>query len=384
MRTGLVGPLVWAALAAGAALGWQALTVRYNYGGDWSALFYTGQSTAVPPQIAQEDVYRVNDATGYDGQYYHMIAHDPLLRGETMRFLDNPRLRWRRILLPALAYGAAGGESDRVDSAYSAVVLGFVFLGALWTARWAVAWGRHPAWGLMFLAIPAVAVSLDRYTIDVALAALAVGFVAEGRAGFSLAILVLAPLARETGVILIAAYALDAALRKEWRRVALAGAASLPWIFWLLYVARRTPADATVFASWVPFYGLIGRTLHPIQDSVATPWLLRAAILEYVGILGMWVAVALAAALLWKGKRDLTALAAALFAAVFIAFLGQPQAWSGVYSFGRTMSPLLIWLALAGVASGRWVFLTPLAMTMPRILFQLSPQWRGIWHGLMR
>ena len=380
---------MWAALTASAALGWQALTVRYNYGGDWSALFYTGQSTAVPPEIAREDVYRVNDATGYDGQYYHMIAHDPLLRGETMRFLDNPRLRWRRILLPALAYGAAGGQSDRVDSAYGAVVLGCVFLGAFWMARWAVAWGRHPAWGLLFLAIPAVAVSLDRYTIDVALAALAVGFAAEGGACFSLPvwriwpILVLAPLARETGIILIAAYALDAALRREWRRVALAAACAVPSALWLAYVAQRTPADATVFASWVPFHGLMERTLQPIQESVATGWLVRAAILEYVGVRGMWVAVALAAVLLWKGKRDLTALAAALFVAVFVAFLGQPQAWSGVYSFGRTMSPLLIWLALAGLASGRWVFLTPLAMTAPRILFQLAPQWRGVWHGLL-
>lgn len=383
MRAGLKGPLVWAALAVGAALAWQVLTVHYNYGGDWSALFYTGQATAVPPEIAREDVYRVQDATGYDGQYYHMMAHDPLLRGGAMQFLDNARLRWRRILLPALAFAAAGGQGERVDSAYGAVVVGFVFLGTLWTARWAVAWGRHPAWGLLFLAIPAVAVSLDRYTTDVALAALAVGFLVEGGA-LIWPILVLAPLARETGAILIAAYALHAALRREWRRAAVAALASLPWIIWLAYVARRTPADATVFASWVPFSGLMDRTLHPIQDSVATGWLLRAAILEYVGVLGMWAAVALTVVLLWKGKRDLTTCAAALFAAVFVAFLGQPQAWSGVYSFGRTMSPLLIWLAMAGVASGRWMFLAPLAMALPRILFQLAPQWRGIWHGLVR
>jgi hypothetical protein len=384
MRAGLAGPLTWAAVATCAALGWQALTVHYNYGGDWSALFYTGQTTAVPPDIAQEDVYRVNDATGYDGQYYHMIAHDPLLRHGTESFLDNPRLRWRRILVPALAYMAAGGESDRVDSAYGAVVLGFVFLGTLWLARWAVASGRHPAWGLIFLAFPAVAVSFDRYTIDVALAALAIGLVVEGGTWLSLPVLILAPLARETGVVLVAAYALDAALGRRWRRVAIAAASALPWAVWLLYASRRTAPDRTVFASWVPFYGLTARTVHPIQDSVATPWLLKAAILEYVAILGVWVAVALAAALLWKGRRDLVVLAAGLFAVVFVAFLGQPQAWSGVYSFGRTMSPLLIWLVMAGLAARRWLFLTPLAMAIPRILFQLAPQWRGIWHGLFR
>jgi len=373
--------LLWAALAVALAAGWQALTVHYNYGGDWSALFDTGAYTAAPPEIAVEGTYRFADSQGYDGQYYHFVAHDPLLRRDTARYVDNPRLRWRRILLPALAFLAVGGAGDRVDSAYGVMVLAFVFLGAWWLGVWSVRAGRHAAWALAFLAVPAVAVSLDRYTVDVALAALAVGFAvhgAEDRSWRMLVILALAPLARETGAILIAAYLLCAARRRDWRAVGLAAAAVLPYAAWLLYLAGRTAPDQTVWASWVPFAGLLARTLHPIQHSTATRWLREAAAFEYLGVLAMWLAVVLAGILLWKRKQNLVTVAAALFAAVFVAFLGQAEAWSGIYSFGRTMSPLLIWLGLAGLSTRAPQYLAPAALMLPRIVLQLEPQWKGI------
>jgi hypothetical protein len=70
-----------------------------------------------------------------------------------------------------------------------------------------------------------------------------------------------------------------------------------------------------------------------------------------------------------------------MFAVAFVALLGQPQAWSGVYSFGRTLSPLLIWLGMEGLRSRSWTFLLPLGLMAPRLLFQLQPQWRGILLG---
>jgi hypothetical protein len=387
-------PLLWAALATGAALGWQALTVRFNYGGDWSALFDTGGYTAAPGRIAGEGVYRFEGSAGFDGQYYHFLAHDPLLRGDTARFIDNVRLRWRRILLPALAFAAAGGDPERVDSAYSAVVLAFVFLGTWWAARWCAGCGRHPGWCLVFLLVPAVLVSLDRYTVDVALAALCVGFARLGRAlddgepsgtGSAwgvVAVAAVAPFARETGVVLAGALAIHWLLQRNWRRAALACAALAPYGAWLWYVAARAGRDQTVFASYVPFRGLMVRTLDPLQGPLGTRWLFTAAVLDYVGVLGIWLAAALVAVLLWKGKRDLVTIAAALFTVVFVAFLEQPQVWAGVYTFGRTMSPLLIFLALAGAARRWWMLLLPLAMNVPRLALQLEPQWAGIRHGI--
>ena len=45
------------------------------------------------------------------------------------------------------------------------------------------------------------------------------------------------------------------------------------------------------------------------------------------------------------------------------------------------MSPPLIFLALIGVAMRSWICALPMAAAIPRILWQLGPQWRGILHG---
>ena len=88
-----------------------------------------------------------------------------------------PPLRYRRILVPALAWALALGRDSAIHAAYLAVILGFVFLGVYWLARAIESRGRHPAWGLMFVIMPASLVSMDRMTVDVALAALTAGFV---------------------------------------------------------------------------------------------------------------------------------------------------------------------------------------------------------------
>ena len=379
--------LLYALLAAGMALGWQALTVHFNYRGDWSALFDTGGYVAMPPDIERESVYRFPDSAGYDGQFYHVTAHDPLLAKADAQYLDNPRLRWRRILLPALAFLCAGGDRRRVDSAYEIVVLAFVFAGAYWLALWCRRAAVHPAYSLAFVLVPAVLVSLDRFTIDVALAALAIAFAvygAEERGWRILLVLAAAPFARETGLIAIAAFAVYGVLLRDRRALWLSIAAAVPYSAWLWYVNAHTNADQSMWASRVPFLGIARRTLHPVVDAVNTQWLRTAALLDYVALLGIWAAALLAGLLVWRRKRDLVAIAAALFAAVFVVFLADPQSWSGAYSFGRTMSPLLIWLGLAGVARRSWLLLLPLAMVIPRIFFQLGPQWSRVLHGLLR
>ncbi|MBP1600100.1 MAG: hypothetical protein H6Q06_251, partial [Acidobacteria bacterium] len=72
-------PLAVAATALLLALAWQYLTVRFNYGTNWTALFHTGEATALPPSPENQSVYRFPGSLGYDGMYYRLIAHDPLL-----------------------------------------------------------------------------------------------------------------------------------------------------------------------------------------------------------------------------------------------------------------------------------------------------------------
>ena len=52
---------------------------------------------------------------------------------------------------------------------------GFVFGGVCWLASILVRQGRHAVFGLLFLAVPATIVSIDRMTADLAVGALTAG-----------------------------------------------------------------------------------------------------------------------------------------------------------------------------------------------------------------
>ena len=95
-------------LALTAVLGiwlWQLATVHFNYGGNWTALFNTAPDWPRPPFLASENVYTFPAGSlGYDGQMYHFIAHDPWITRGAAAAMDDPALRYRRILVPALAW----------------------------------------------------------------------------------------------------------------------------------------------------------------------------------------------------------------------------------------------------------------------------------------
>ena len=367
--------LVYALLCAALVLGWQSLSVTWNYGGNWTALFYTGVYGRIPPALASEGIYTVPASAGYDGQFYHYIAHDPLLNHGMADYVDNPRLRWRRILVPALAWAAAAGQSRSVDPAFFTVTLAFVFLGAYWLSRYCRSYGRHPAWGLAFALVPAVVVSIDRMTIDVALAALCVGFAlyAEAEPSWKLyPVLVLAPLARETGLLLVLAWCAWLLARKDWRRALVFSTALVPYLGWLAFLASRTAPDLTSLSSLLPLSGLVSRTFHPLQYAVTGRWLAAAAATDYLAVLGIWVAFGFAVAVLTVRPRKLTPIemAAAVFA-VLMTLLAKPDIWSETYAFGRTLSPLLLLLGMAGIARAAWWRLAPMGMVLPRIAVQM-------------
>jgi len=174
--------LAVALACAGCLSGWQALTVHYSYGGNWTGLFCTGALfKAHPAALRSENIYLFQNSFGYDGQLYHYIAHDPFFRRNFSDNIDSPRVRYRRILVPGLAFLLALGQDRAVDAAYVVVVAGFIFLGAYWLSRMAVAQGYSVALGLLFGLVPAVLVSVDRLTVDVALAACCVGFALYAR-----------------------------------------------------------------------------------------------------------------------------------------------------------------------------------------------------------
>jgi hypothetical protein len=365
-----VRPALWATLALALATLWLALTVRCNDKGNWTALYYTGAQSTIPPQLADEDIFQFRGMSGYDGMFYHYVAHDPWMRRGFDKYVDNVRLRWRRILVPGMAWLLAFGNDDYLDSLYIAVTLGFLWLGCYWLGLYCQRNGLNPALGMSFGLLPPAMISLDRMTVDMALAALCIG-VAVVEGPWLYLLLTAAPLARETGVILVVAYVIAT---RQWR----AAICLVPWLAWTAFVQLNTGPDHT---SWLglPFKGIIERTLHPVQFALTSRWLEIASSLDYLALIGIWMALLIGLSFALRRRFGFLELACAMFAA-FASILGKPDIWSDAYAFGRTLSPILIWLALIGISSRTWWYLAPVTMVMPRILFQYAPQWKGVLH----
>ena len=364
---------------------WVGLNVFFNYEGHFSGLFYTGAKVQLPPEL-DGHTYRVIDESGYDAAFYHMAAHDPLIRRGFIPYFDNSRLRWRRIGVPGLAALLAWGNDSLVDYAYIAIQLAFVFLGTLWLGRYAQQCNAHALWGLAFLLIPAVAVSLDRMTIDLPLAALCIALALYGLKGGLrwpvYAFLCAAPLIRETGMVLVAAWCLYSALRKDWRAVSQGVVCAIPAVLWWTYVSSRTPMDGTPWLSTYPFSGIIERTIHSMEAPTHTWWLRMADILEWGALAGIWLALFLALYLACKRRVGLIECTAVLFAA-FAASLGKYDIWASAYAAGRTMSPLLVALGLLSLKERHVLFALPLLLILPRIALQYEAQLAWIVRSVM-
>jgi len=366
--------LVVAISATVIAMLWMTLNVVGNYDGDSTALFYTGSEVAVPEALDGGHTYRADDPVGYDAQYYHLVAHDPLIRRGFEPFVDNPRVRWRRIGVPGLAAILALGSDRYVDFFYFVIQLVFVLLGVWWLARFAEASSRDATWGLAFLLVPAVMVSLERMTVDLPLAALCIGFALYGVAlqqtgGAFYAILIVAPLVRETGGLLIGGWCVYSLLRRDWRSVVLGASCSVPTLAWWTYVHSRLAVDGTGWYARYPFSGLVDRLVLGIDAPTASDWLRSAALLEHLAIGGVLVGLALACYLAWTRSTGLIELTILLFV-VFSSALGKLDIWTSAYATGRTMTPWLLLLGLLFVRGRSWVYGLPVLLVLPRLAMQ--------------
>ncbi len=350
---------------------WQALTVHYNRGGNWTALFVTGSRFPVPPALASENLYVFPDSAGYDGQMYHYIAHDPLLRHGLAKFIDSPRLRYRRILLPASAFLLALGRQNAIDGSFIASNLLFLFLGAWWLGRYFVLSGIHPAWAILFVATPAAVTSLDRLTVDLSLTALAMGFAcyAKIESRWKLfAVLILAGLSRETGLILIAGYCLSRLTQRRFAQAVLFSTAAAPAILWYLYVNSRTqPIIGTWFR--VPLSGMLTWAMHPFpyQYSPAVNALIIS--LEYLSMAGVLMACVLALLMLFRNPFGYLEIAAALFAGMALCF--NEGFYQDALGGGRVLAPLLIFLILGNAVNLSLLWCLPLILVSMRSWLQL-------------
>jgi hypothetical protein len=364
---------------------WQCLVVNTRYQGNWTALFCTGSSFAAPPALAGERIYVFPNSAGYDGQFYHYAAHDPLVRGGMQRYMDVPRRRYERILLPAMAFALALGHQPFIDAAFIATNLLFLFLGAWWLGRLLETFGFRPQWAALFVLAPATLISLDRLTVDLAFAALCIGFALYVRLKQDVGVygmVALACLSRETGFVLAAAACLPLLAQRRFAKAAAFATATLPAAAWYLYLASQTPADPDAQAAHLmPLAGIVKVMILPFSYSVADSsrtilqWLDRMALLGFVlaALLTVWIVRRTrfgpveAAMVLWSGLG-----------------LCLPKiVWAEPFAGPRLFTPLLILVMVLGMPLLRWRALVPMGMVLPRVALQvLAPL---LWYfGLLR
>jgi hypothetical protein len=386
-----IGPSMWALGAALAVLGWLALTVQANYAGNWSGLFRTGQTMRVPDRLAPGTL-RDPSPLGYDGQFYRFIAHDPFLQQGTPAYLDVPLLRSYRILVPLLAWILAGGRQGLIDGAFVLVVTASVFGGVYWLACAMVRLGRNAAWGLWFLALPGVIASVDRMTVDVALAALTACFawqqVARRERG-QWFVLAAASLVRETGIVLVAAAVFSALLQRQFRKAAIWAAAALPAVCWLGYLRSVLPTLTAEVQHLTDHYrargGIVVTALHPPRYGLAPPLETMARALDSLALAAVIAALIMGVLLLRRIQPGALRWTLGLNVGLLLA-LTDPGFWTDPFGYGRLVTPLFLLLQVGagpGPAIGWLLRATFLSVLLDARLFvEIKSQVAGILNWL--
>jgi hypothetical protein len=364
---------------------WQFLTVRYNYGGNWTGLYCIAPHMPVPEFLRSEKLYVFAGSEGFDGMVYHLIAHDPWLRRGSADAIVGPAIFYQRIFVPALAWTLALGRDAWIDRAYDAVVLGFVFLGVYWCSRIAARAGLRPVWGVAFLLTPATLTSIDRMTVDVAVAACVAGFVwySEDGPGWKIfALLTCAALTKEQSVPLIGAYAVYLATCKRFASAVWMAGAALPAVAWFLYLEHVRPAPPFLvsLAGW-PLAGLWEALKNPAVYHLSGFENAAGRIFDYVALAGFAVAFAQAVRLAWERRWNPRVAAAYAFAIAALT-LRKAESWTDVYNFGRGLTPLFLLLAFEELGERPWLAALPMVLIDSRIGINFVSQMGGILRGL--
>jgi hypothetical protein len=368
-------------IAAAATLilwAWQAVLVHGYFGGDWTALFHAGDKHAAAQ--TGRPVYIHKNSDGYDGQWYRIVAHDPLLSHSPALPLDDHQLRYRRILLPAAAHLLAAGNPRFIDTAYLGAILLAVFLTAAFAAAWLPAMSLSPYWALLVPLLPGMLVCAARLTVDAALyAAIAAALLAyqRGRRVLLWLALAAAPLARDLGFLLPAAFALHALLGRRWRQAATYATAALPAVLW--YIALRSllpPQPAEVLPAWTLLEFPLESHLHALYRihpyDMPRAQALFTHILDRLLMLAAFAAAALSLWRLRRPAREPLHPLLGLFAGVYL-LSGNLHFWRDIFSIARLYTPIFALLA-ADASYGRAAVRTlPLAVLSLRILWEFEP-----------
>jgi hypothetical protein len=295
---------------------------------------------------------------GSDGQQYLIVAHDPLLlRGDMVRFIDAPRYRYGRILLPGVSAASCAGQSRCIP--YAILAWNLVFATMIGAIAALLAHDRkvHWGWGMVLAASGAIVCATDIATTEVcaqAFGLLGVLLATRGRVAPAAVAFACAALGRETYGLVPFGFAAAAWLERRYRDIAAYALSVVPIIGWMIYIRPRTAIPGVDVGGGVnlgfPLRGLATHVQQFIHDPAVTGGTV-SALLVAVPLL-----IAMARHLGWL-RRDHSglALSGALF--VGLGLLAVDAVWVRPGGFARGLDFLYPSLILCALARGdRFVY----------------------------
>ncbi len=351
--------LILAVLAAVLAVYWLAISTNLNrHGGNWSGFAIIGDRFPAPG-IHGPGTLVLPKSFGYDGQFFLLAAHDPLLLGQAHNYMDEAAYRYQRIMYPWLARIIAGGDPQAIPRALVLVNLMAVLAGTLFVGLLCARRDASPLWALFYGCLSGLLLALFRDLAEpVAMAFLAGGFWLYDARRYWLCALMMAAalLSKEICAIALLAMALHALSQQRWQGVIALVLAGVPLALWWAYIYHRLgvlPLHGGESNFGLPLAGMLtyAKSLTPLT------------IANFQNILGLGFVIVTGLTLLLalvELLRGWSVHGLAFFLYALFFSLMTDKVWVEPWSYGRVLLPLSLLLVVSFAQTKSRLYWLPL------------------------
>ena len=268
-----------AAVVAVAAVYFLFIVARLALHGGDPSVFVLAGDRVIDPQLVPRSLTVLKDSTGYDGQFYYVLALGPFadLHSGVGRSIDSPSYRQQRIVYPLAVWLASLGQADLAPAMM--ILINYAALCVLaWVgASYARFLGQHSLWGIAIPLYPGLLLALARdlaEILEVAFLLAGLLLLWRGRQLLAALLLTLAVLSRETAIVAVLGLACATAFgprKLAYNKGFKSYVILIPFLSlagWQIFLTSRwgqLPFQGGSMNLGVPFNGLVGFILDTLH-----------------------------------------------------------------------------------------------------------------------